>query len=110
MRSVMTGREGVFSAVPRNPEKTVDEMAFSAFVALFALGLIFELQRLLPVIATLHLRQVLIALLLVTLVRARGWRIAPPLLAGFLLLCAAVGAATALRFGPSLAGAGFARF
>src|SRR5260370_40104731 len=89
-----------------------DELNFFAIALLFGLCLLFELQMLFPIIANLHLRQVLIVLLFIVLfVRAGTWRrAATASLLVFLGLCVAVGAATALRFGPSLAIAGLTRF
>lgn len=108
----MTDRRVGFTSFPRKSEDLGDEINFLAFVVLFGLGLLFEIQRLVPAIATFHLRQALIALLLVVMVlRARSWRrVAPASLLLFLALSAAVGGATALRFGPSLAADGFSRF
>jgi hypothetical protein len=89
-----------------------DQLNFLAFVLLFGLGLFFELQMLLPMIAGLHLRQALIVLLFIVLfLRPGTWhRAARASLLVFLGLCVAVGAATALRFEPSLAIGGLTRF
>jgi hypothetical protein len=108
----MQQRELIVLPLSGGRGRIAEEIDFAAFVALFSLGLLFEVQQLLPMIASLHLRQALIALLLVLLVlRAADWRtIAPAPLAVFLALCAAAGAATVPRFGPFLAAAGFARF
>jgi hypothetical protein len=123
----MTVRRSIFASFPRKsgprksgPRKSDlrksggpgDAIDFVGFVVLFALGLLFEIQQLLPIVASVHLRQALIALLfLALLLRADSWRrVAPASLLLFLALCAAVGGATALRFGPALAAAGFARF
>lgn len=100
------------TSLPRKSERTGDAINFLAFIVLFGLGLLFEIQQLFPMIASFHLRQALIALLVLALfLRTDSWRrVAPASLLVFLVLCAAVGGATALRFGPSLAAAGFARF
>jgi hypothetical protein len=112
MQAAMTSSGMILTSSSRKPGQRSDEIAFLAFVGLFGLGLFFEIQQLVPIVASLHLRQALIALLVVMLLlRAESWqRAAPGSLLLFLALCAAVGAATALRFGPSLALAGFARF
>src|SRR5260370_6186090 len=108
----MTERRKIISSRPIEAKEFGDELNFFAFVLLFGLCLLFELQMLFPIVATLHLRQVLIVLLFIVLfVRAGTWRrAATASLLVFLGLCVAVGAATALRFGPSLAIAGLTRF
>jgi hypothetical protein len=108
----MTERRKILSSRPIEAKEFGDELNFFAFVLLFGLCLLFELQMLFPIVASLHLRQVLIVLLFIVLfVRAGTWRrAATASLLVFLGLCVAVGAATALRFGPSLAIAGLTRF
>src|SRR5260221_2424141 len=108
----MTERRKILSSRPIEAKEFGDELNFFAFALLFGLCLLFELQMLFPIIANLHLRQVLIVLLFIVLfVRAGTWRrAATASLLVFLGLCVAVGAATALRFRPSLAIAGLTRF
>jgi hypothetical protein len=108
----MTEQKKILSSRPVKTEEFVDELNFFAFALLFGLGLLFELQMVFPIIASLQLRQALIVLLFIALfLRAGTWRRAETAsLLVFLGLCVAVGAATALRFGPSLAVAGLTRF
>jgi hypothetical protein len=103
----MAERRTIFSPLPIKTKEFGDELNFFAFALLFGLGLLFEIQLLFPIIASLHLRQALIVLLFIVLF-VRG--AAPTSLVVFLGLGVAVGATTAIRFGPSLAIAGLARF